>query len=69
MKTSHEQLNDIHASLVNGQRQQMVKQIKKYGLYPFFEDYKDYLQELYTEEQQYIYFADATISYFRITNR
>jgi hypothetical protein len=71
MKTSSEQLEQIHESLVNGQRKQMVEQINEYGLYSFFADYKTYLQTIYTKEQQlpYIYFADATISYFRITNR
>ncbi len=69
MKTSHEQLQEIHESLVNGQRKQMVEQINEYGLYSFFADYKEFLETLYTEEAQYIYFADATISYFRVTNR
>lgn len=68
METSREQLENIHASLVNGQRKQMVEQINEYGTQSFFADYENYLQEFYTEEQQYIYFADATISYFRITN-
>jgi len=63
-------LEIIHESLVNGQRQQMVSQIKEYGLYDFWGDYKAYLQELYNSDtSRYAYFSDATISYFRITNR
>ena len=63
-------IGTIHESLVNGQRQQMVKQIKEYGLYDFWSDYSDYLESLYTEpSSRYAYFIDATISYFRITNR
>lgn len=63
-------LETIHESLVNGQRQQMVKQIKEYGLYDFWPDYQNYLRELYPDSKsQYAYFSDATISYFRITNR
>lgn len=59
-------ISDIHNSLVNGQRKQMVKQIEEYGLHYFFEDYKKYLESVYTEEQQYVYFSDAVISYFKI---
>ena len=60
----------IHESLVNGNRQQMVEQIKEYGLYDFWGDYVMYLQELYeSDTSRYAYFADATKSYFRITNR
>lgn len=63
-------LEGIHESLVNGQRQQMVKQIKVYGLYDFWADYAEYLKELYVDsDSAYEYFRDATISYFRITNR
>mgnify|MGYP003604824632 CR=1 FL=1 len=57
-------LSEIHESLVNGQRQQMVNQIDDYG-YGFWEDYKEYLVA-YHIEKQLEYFQDATISYFRI---
>jgi hypothetical protein len=40
-------IETIHESLVNGQRRQMVEQIKEYGLYDFFSDYRDYLKDLY----------------------
>jgi hypothetical protein len=61
-------IETIHESLVNGQRRQMVEQIKEYGLYDFFSDYRDYLKDLYAGGG-FDYFADATISYHRITNR
>ncbi len=63
------ELEEILNSLINGQRRQMVLQIEDYGLYDFWADFKGYLSELYSEESQYKYFTDATISYFRITNR
>jgi len=64
------ELENIHESLVNGQRRQMVSQINEYGNYEFWSDYAGYLRELYTEsESAYCYFRDATISYFRITKR
>jgi len=63
------QLEEIHLSLVNGQRNQMVSQIKEYGLYDFWADYSYYLENLYNTEAQHSYFKDATISYFRIENK
>ena len=58
----------IHESLVNGQRRQMVKQIQEYGLYDFWAAYKEYLDDLYPVIGAYEWFADACISYFRITS-
>ena len=70
MSTQNNKLNEIHSSLVNGQRRQMVAQIKEYGLYDFWADYQDYLTYLYVERGAcYTYFSDAVISYHRITNR
>ena len=40
-------IEEIHNSLVNGQRKQMVRYIDEYGLYDFWEDYKNYLVELF----------------------
>lgn len=60
------EIETIHESLVNGQRRQMVKQIKQYGLYDFWSDYKDYLDERHINIG---FFRDAVISYFRITAR
>ena len=61
-------ISKIHDSLVNGQRRQMVDQIDEYGLYDFFEDYREYLND--TEQgMAFHYFQDAVISYHRIKNR
>ena len=67
---NHKKLEEIHESLVNGQRKQMVKQIDEYGLYDFWSDYKTYLHELYVHiGSQHTYFVDAVISYHRIKAR
>lgn len=64
------ELEHIHESLVNGQRQQMVRQIDEYGLYEFWADYRAYLSEIYEGTNALIdYFSDAVISYHRIKNR
>jgi len=73
------ELEEIHESLVNGQRKQMVEQIDEYGLYDFWEDYANYLHDLYVNpnrkytysvpESQYIYFVDAVTSYHQIKAR
>lgn len=68
--TKYEQMENIHNNLVNGNRQDCVKLIKKYGHYDFWNDYKNYLDELFSGgTMAYEYFTDMTISYFRITNR
>jgi hypothetical protein len=63
-------INDIHDSLLNGQRRQMADQIEEYGLYNFFTDYAVWLDEtcgeIYT---RYKYFVDATDSYHKIKNK
>ena len=65
-----EKLEEIHNSLVNGQRSQMVKQIDEYGLYDFWADYEQFLGEtadsLHTMMMR---FNDAVISYHRIKSR
>ena len=69
-KLSFEKMEYIHESLINGQRQQCIMLIDEYGLYNFWEDYKIYLNEIYTtKNDQHKYFTDMTISYFRIKNR
>ena len=66
----NEQLENIHNNLINGNRRDCVKQIKKYGHYDFWSDYFAYLNELYFDKTVIAgYFSDMTISYFRITNR
>ena len=68
--TKQEQIEEIHASLVNGQRQQMVKQIDRQCLYDFWAEYDEYLINLYPHtEAQHKYFLDAVVSYHRIKNR
>jgi len=63
-------IETIHESLVNGQREQMVKQIKRYGKYDFFVEYKEYLESIYQETGAVLhYFSSATTSFFRITGR
>jgi hypothetical protein len=64
-------INEIHESLVNGQRRQMVEQIDKYGVYDFWDDYRNFLNNMYYDGYggEYIYFSDAVISYFRIKGR
>lgn len=64
-----DRIEEIHMSLVNRQRRQMVAQIEKYGKYDFFADYKAYLQELYDIATCFDYFTDCVISFHRITNR
>jgi len=70
MATKQEQIEEIHNSLVNGQRTQMVKQIDEYGLYDFWADYRDFLESLYSgTKARWDYFFDATVSYNRIKCR
>ena len=59
-------IEEIHNSLINGQRKQMVKQIDAYGTYEFWEDFKGYLLGAYCMAKAFELFADATISYFNI---
>jgi len=63
-------IETIHLNFVNGNRRDAVKQIKRYGLYIFWNDYGEYLKTLYTETDAILeWFSDAVISYHRITNR
>jgi len=62
-------IEEIHESLVNGQRKQMVAQIDEYGLYDFWMDYRNYLSDIHELPKSFEHFSDATISYFRIKNR
>jgi hypothetical protein len=59
----------IHDNLINGQRRQMVEQINEYGMYQFWEDFKEYLDMMYTKEKAYKIFSDGVISYHRIKGR
>lgn len=62
-------LEEIHNSLVNGQRKQMVEQIEEYGLYDFFDDYAVFLYSSYAITTAFDYLRDAASSYHRIKNR
>lgn len=64
-----EQIEEIHESLINGQRKQMTSQIDEYGLYDFFADYDNYLREAFGPQTAYNYFSDAVISYHHNKNR
>ena len=67
---NYEKIIEIHESLVNGQRRQMVNQIDEYGLYDFWKDYLEYLYQRYVQETVVFgYFYDVVISYHRIKNR
>jgi len=67
-ETKMSAVEEIHMSLVNGQRRQMVEQIDEYGVHDFWADYKNYLEELYFDKGME-YFADSVISYHHIKNR
>jgi len=63
-------IETIHNSLINGQRTQMVDQIKEYGLYDFWSDYLQYLRDTNgTITYILFWYSDCVISYHRITNR
>jgi len=67
MATKQDQIEEIHNSLVNGQRKQMVSQIDEQVLYDFWAEYREYLEQMYIDPKaQFAYFADAVISYHRI---
>lgn len=61
-------IEKIHDSLLNGQRRQMVEQIKEYGEYDFFHDYKNFLVQVWIDDY-FEYYTDCVISYHRIINR
>ena len=63
-------IREVHDNLINGNRRDMVDNIDNYGLYDFWDDYGNFLAQLYIKpDDQYQYFRDATISYFRISER
>ena len=62
-------LDEINDSIVNGQRKQMVSQIKRYGVYDFWTDYYAYLKNSENIDAAFEQFADAVISYFRISTQ
>jgi CRISPR/Cas system CSM-associated protein Csm2 small subunit len=70
--TKQERLQEVHASLINGNRRQMVEQINaNFILYDFWKEYLDFLKEDcgYDSSIALIHFSDAVISYHRIKGR
>jgi CRISPR/Cas system CSM-associated protein Csm2 small subunit len=70
--TKNERLQEVHASLINGNRRQMVEQIDaNFILYDFWKEYLDFLKEDcgYDNTIAFVHFADAVISYHRIKGR
>jgi hypothetical protein len=62
-------IEEIHESIVNGQRKQAVRQMEKYGMYDFFDDYSNYLSYTYCMTSAFDFLKDASSLYFRIKNR
>lgn len=62
------EIEEIHESLINGQRRQMADQIDVYGIYDFWADYKEYLGTQHYADGVLDYFSDAVISYHHIKN-
>ena len=62
-------LDEINDSIVNGQHKQMVSQIKRYGVYDFWTDYYAYLKNSENIDAEFEQYADAVISYFRISTQ
>ena len=70
--TKQERLQKVHASLINGNRRQMVEQINaNFILYDFWDMYLDFLRDAcgYNDTEALAYFSDAVISYHRIKPR
>jgi len=63
------EIENIHTNLINGNRTDCVRMINEYGLYDFWADYANYLENEYNAVTCLKYFQDMTISFFRITNR
>ena len=56
-------IEEIHLSLINGQKRQMVKLIDRYGTYDFFEDYRAFIDN---NHENIGFFVDATVAYHKI---
>ena len=67
-----EEIETIHASMINGQRQQATRQIERScsTVSEFFQEYKIYLDSTYMDhDDRYRYFIDVVLSYHRIKER
>lgn len=58
-----EQIENIHNSLVNGNHDQVRRQIREYGDIAFFFDYPDYLISMYDDKTAFRYFHNAMFVY------
>jgi hypothetical protein len=68
--TQHQQINEIHEQMINGNRKNAVKLMQAYSMYDFFNDYANFLSAIYNDkETEYSFFQDAANSYLRITNK
>ena len=59
-------IDEIHESMINGQKRQAVELIDEYGVYDFFEEYLSYINGIHANIG---YFTDCVISYFKIKGR
>ncbi len=64
------ELLEIHTNFVNGNNKDAVKGIDDYGLYEFFKDYKEFLEDFYVgiDDINKI-FVDHTIIFSKIHYR
>ena len=69
MEKQFDKLEEIQLTFDNGNKRDMVELIKKYGLFDFFADYKEYVEMFYNHESQYNQYTELVISYHRITYR
>ena len=69
-QTKQADLLEIHESMINGQRKQAVRFINDYIPADFFPDYRNYLDRVCEDiNNKHLYYTDAVISYFRITDK
>lgn len=68
MTNKADQIAQIHESLINGQRRQMVEQIDEFGS-EFWAYYREHLKALYSDTRALEFLSDAIISYHRIKAR
>ena len=61
-----DRIDEIHESMINGQKRQAVELIDEYGTYDFFEDYLSYINDIHAN---IAWFTDCVIAYFKIKGR
>ena len=64
-------LENIHQSMIDGQRKQAVELIDEHFImYDFWDEYRRFLNDfLFPDNERYQYYTDMVISYHRIKNR